>query len=505
MESATLYYAKRDGVIPAVTMSTIQAPWGEGTSPSFEVSEGGSTYNNARHPDTPWAWPGSHFPDVVYGNGHSLMHQADSVVEMRDGNEYYGWTVEPALVQANAVGAAHGLAVFETERLRGINPRVSSREQGGQAPYLEVVLGAAAPAPAAIADLATVTAGAERGELGVSFTVPENAFTYDVTVNGTAAPRYLVPYAGEAGSQQTIWIRDMGAAGDAMTVAVTPVSASGARGPEATVDGTAVNFAPMPLAGHTDAPAPVGADAPTAGDLRVWAFPETDLLDAQGGFVDGMGPEYRTANPRFSGGRLTLSAAGRETVAFLVALESDGDAVEGITVAVSALPGVAARVNAVRSANVDGQIVPEVIMAHNDAPGNESLGDVSTAGDVGNPGSGRQLVLVELAVPAAAEAANHTGALTVSHAGGEVVLPIDLEILPFALPARPHFTMDMNTYGLPDTTVTLWAFQKVARWFRTYVDVVPYSHCGRSRFDMRRPEGGGRHDEDAYTDTAADT
>ena len=76
--SARLRYAQKDHDFPRVTISTIQAPWGEGDSTGFRESEGGSTYNHARHPGTPWAWPGSRFPDVVYGNSFSLMVDADS-------------------------------------------------------------------------------------------------------------------------------------------------------------------------------------------------------------------------------------------------------------------------------------------------------------------------------------------------------------------------------------------------------------------------------------------
>ena len=66
VRSARLRYSKGNESFPRVSISTIQGPWAEGDSSGFGISEGGSTFNNAQHPDTPWAWPGSHFPDVVH-------------------------------------------------------------------------------------------------------------------------------------------------------------------------------------------------------------------------------------------------------------------------------------------------------------------------------------------------------------------------------------------------------------------------------------------------------
>ena len=103
-----------------------------------------------------------------------------------------------------------------------------------------------------------------------------------------------------------------------------------------------------------------------------------------------------------------------------------------------------------------------------------------------------------LDVPAGAPA-GHVGARLVVAGPERIELPIDLRVWGFDLPAEPTFHMELNTYGWPDTAPTLWAIQRVARRFRSYVNVVPYGHSGRTRMDMRLPDGR-RQDEAAFND-----
>ena len=100
---------------------------------------------------------------------------------------YYSWNLDPRLVQAHAVGAAYGLAVFESESNVGRNPTVYSKEQADRAPYLQVELGPAIPAPAQIDDLRADESAADGSEIVLRFTVPERAFAYDVLFNGEPA------------------------------------------------------------------------------------------------------------------------------------------------------------------------------------------------------------------------------------------------------------------------------------------------------------------------------
>ena len=331
--SARLRYARRDHVLQRVTVSTIQADWGEGQSGGFAESVGGSTYLSARHgatPEaaTPWAWPGSSFPDVVYGNSYSLM--SESGCDDVDG--YYDWEVAPDLVHANAVGAAYGLAVFEADSDVSRNPTVWSREQADHAPSLLVVLGPAVEAPGAIPDLTADERRAARGELVLSFTAPERAFSYDVTIDGVPAPRYMIPFA-EPGTTQRIRIRDVLAPGQAVQVEVIPVSRSGERGQAAAILATPSDRTAVPFADLQPAAAPAGGGDKVVsdhGDVLVWAVPETDRVRPDGSFVDEVPAGYAGANPVFSDGRIRLHAARNEVVAFVLALEAASDPVRGI-------------------------------------------------------------------------------------------------------------------------------------------------------------------------------
>ncbi len=488
--SARLRYAQNQHALRRVTVSTIQGDWAEGDSGGFGESDAGSTYNHAVHgARTAWAWPGSTFPDVVYGNANSLTSESDATVT--DG--FYDWAVDPDLVHANAVGAAYGLAVFESEHDVSRNPTVQSRESGN-APYLEVELGPAVDAPAAVGDLRADEETAERGEVVLRFTAPERAFAYRVLVEGVEAPRYLVPFAADAGAEQTIRIRDMLEPGVPAHISIAAVSRSGAEGPLAEVDVVASDRVVVPFPELAFEPPGSDGTRHAAGGLQVWAIPETDKLRNQGGLVDPVFPGYEQHNARFQNGRVSLAAAGGETVAFVLVIGAVGAPVGGVEVSVEPPDGIDAALTPIRSVATQQSPMPEILLAPSGAPRPPSLADLSTDDD------GGQLLqlLVELDVPAGTSAGS-LSALVVVAGPERIEVPVDLRVWGFELPAKPTFHMELNTYGWPDAAPTLWSVQEVARRFRSYVNVVPYSHGGRTRLDMLLPDGR-RQDEAAYND-----
>ncbi len=497
--SARLRYAQRDHALRRVTISTIQADWEEGTGTTFAETFGGSTYNEAVHGATPaesrpWAWPGSAFPDVVYGNSVSLLGESDCPVV--DG--FYDWEVSPDLVHANAVGAAFGLAVFESENDVSRNPTVYSREQGNQQPYLEVALGPAVAAPPAPGDLRARPELAARGEVVLTFTAPERAFAYRVLVDSVPVPRYLVPFAGAPGSTETIRLRDVLAPGAAMAVEVSAVSRSGAEGPAASVDAAASDREPVPHADLAPVDGPVAGDKASGGGLLVWAAPETDRIRPDGSFLDPVPEGYAEANGRFCGGRITLAAARNETVAFVLVLEAEGAPVRGLDLEVTAPQGWRTRTQALRSVNTSAGPIPEVLLGEEGTAIGPTLAGLATDGDPGAPAARVQLVLVEIDVPPDAAATDHEGAVTLG-GGASVTLPLDLHVHDFGLPDAPTFHMDLNTYGWPSYWATLSAELRLSRRFRSNVNTVPYGHGGRTRMDMYRPDGR-LMDEAGYND-----
>lgn len=100
VSSAVLVAAKGDREIEGVTVATIQTPWDEMRSNALTGGIG-------KEPG--WGRPGARFPEVTGGNSFSLVCRARS--EVVDGT--YRWRIDADLVNACAVGAAHGLSVHE--------------------------------------------------------------------------------------------------------------------------------------------------------------------------------------------------------------------------------------------------------------------------------------------------------------------------------------------------------------------------------------------------------
>ena len=413
------------------------------------------------------------------------MVDADSEVS-DDG--YHSWNLDPRLVQAHAIGAAYGLAVFESESNVGRNPTVYSKEQADRAPYLQVELGPAIPAPAQIDDLRADESAADGSEIVLRFTVPERAFAYDVLFNGEPAPRYLIPFAGPAGSEQLIRLRDIVSPGAAAEIEVTPISGSGARGAPTNLRVTAHSPVVMPLPEFAETPPEDGMVYRHAG-LQVWAFPETDLLLGDGRFLEAVGENYRTRNGRFHSGKVVVSGARGETVAFMLALEAEAQPVPGLGVVINPPNGIRASLAAIRSIDVGEGPRPEIIDRPSGAAPVTELTGLATNGDPGDPNSQVALVLVDLTIPLDAGPGVQEGSVLVRHESGDLRIPVTLEVHDFEIPGQPRFHMELNTYGWPATVPTLWAMQNVAHQYRAYVNVVPYNHNGRIRFDMLRTNG----------------
>jgi len=497
---AWLRYAPRDFLLNRVTLSTIQSDWGEGDSPGFAESVGGSTFNHAFHgaapeDSVPWAWHGSQFPDVVYGNSHALMNESGCpVVEGR-----YEWEVGVDLVHANAVGAAYGLTVFESEHDVSRNPTVESLESGKLAPFLEVELGPAEDAPADFGEVDDLTsAEGERGEVLLSFQVPDKAFAYHVLVNGAPLDRYQVPFAGPAGTKQQLRIRDVLSPGEAVQVELTAVNRSGQTNSPAVVDVVADDGEPLPLADYSpEGPDDAGSGPVEGGGLRVWAAPETDKILPDGSFLEDVPDGYRYTNGRFSGGAVRVRGARGETVAFLLALEAVDSPVEGLEVAVDPPEDIQVRVQAVQSVSTSVGPVPEVLVGPEGTGLGPSLAGLATNGDAGAPGASVQLVLVELDIPTSAPQGACEGTISVSGQEVDLQVPLALEVLGFQLPPAPTFFLELNTYGWPLYYATHLSIRRLVRRFRVHVNCVPYGHSGRTRMDMIKPDGS-LMDEDGY-------
>ncbi len=139
-------------ILHRVTVGTFGAEWVEGTSTSYAEQKGSSTFAARRHPDVPWAEPGSDLTSVMLGQAGTEWRMADA--SMPDADGWQAIPVDPLIVADRVDGKSHGFFLFDdtgtewtrdgekyTERMFP-NRFVHSRESGPKtAPYFMIELG----------------------------------------------------------------------------------------------------------------------------------------------------------------------------------------------------------------------------------------------------------------------------------------------------------------------------------------------------------------------------
>nr|MBA3709350.1 hypothetical protein [Planctomycetota bacterium] len=420
-----------------------------------------------------WGVAGARFPAVSLGNGESLTCRAASTVV--DG--WYHWSVAPELVQALAVGLAHGLAIQEVDADYSRNPTIAAREQSGQAPYLLVTLDAAVPAGAAPSPAAACTLDARDPEqVWLSLQAPVDAFGYQVTVGGRELPRWNIPFA-RPGQRQAIPIRDVALPAGTLSVSITAIDRFGRRSPPAAV--AAAITAPIEPAHPVIVPI-VGR--PAATDIAV--IPLLDRYDAGGSAIGRLPDDLRAVNEVFDGSAITLDAARGEVVGFQALVRGSGEATVSAT-----LPGCRCDVfRALYVASPAGR-VPDPLLP---------CSTVMLLSGEATP------VVVEIFVPFEAPAGDIAGRFALSDGR---TLHIRLRVRDITLPKRASFLCEMNGYGMPERVATFYALQQAAYDHRVHANILHYSHSSaapgarKCNLDMILPSGR-RMDEARYNDIA---
>jgi hypothetical protein len=498
--ASLVYYESNDNELDHVTISTIQADWREGASDRFAVSEGGSCFNYARYSAVeanrvPWTWPGSKFPEVVYGNAFSLVDYCDTHFG-DDGASYYRWDFNPDLVAANVLGTSYGLAVFESSRIVSQNRTVYSKEHNLK-PYLVITSVPNNITPAPITDLSASLAGVDRGELRLSWTAPVNAFAYRIKVDGVDIPRYLIPYAATAGAMEQVVIRDILTPGVEYLISVEALSRGGGASGLSSIRARASDISAIP-GQNISQPNLRSSVANGYGNtlLRVWAVPETEkvLPDASLLEEDAIPVGYKTGNPVFDGRTIRLSAARNETVAFILGLEAVNEPVRGLRVSLNTDGQIAQRLARIAYINTARGFMPEVIY----------LLPATLATDMDENAASTQTVqqvLVEILVPKNTAPGAHALSLSITDGAAlDIAIPVQLEVWNFTLKDFPSFKLEMNDYGYPNYLATFNQLQKLARQDRAHVNLAPYGKS-RTRMDMYLPDGG-QMNENAYNNIA---
>jgi hypothetical protein len=522
VEKATLYlrYAGNDRKLRTLGLSTVSAPWEEGTG-AGERKPGEVCFMWRALGKERWAGPDTDFTDVSFTAGNTLAAYAD-VKDVGDG--WIAVDVPARLAQAMIAGVTYGLAVTDEKGQTMANNDVYSREQSASAPYMVVVgrpVAAARPYP--VRDLAAAPepgrADFAHGALRLTFTAPSGALAYDVRYtlpDGTVglAARYALPFAAP-GEQQSILLD--GLPPDAnVTVGITSWSETGARGQAAVINGkaSAAKFKPAPLTIPSVSAASGQEPQAYGGAFRVWAYPDTEKAHPVGGsLLEEAGPEryagaptggYRRDNSVWDGRIIQLAAARNEFVAFHLLIEAANGSLKGVRVrGLDALAGASGgSLKPLRAFYrdwyvKDGEWFPEVCVPLNGAF------DIPAA-DNGIPGQRNQSLFVEMLVPKEAAPGRYTGEIAVSAEGvPPVKIPVTLTVNALTLPDTLSFDISLNTYGtmghlfgLDDRTPEYRAlereYHRMAHLHRATLAVLGYSHSGNITTNYAPPlEGGG--------------
>jgi hypothetical protein len=467
VQKATLVCTRGDQDISRITVSTIAASWDENRSNG--MSSGVDGIPN-------WGYPDAKFPAVCGGNSFTLVHQSPS--ELKNG--VYHWDIPPDMVHAMSIGVAYGLAIHEHDADYGRNPTIFSKEQSGKRPYLAVELDEQNdPAPEAASDLVVV--GDDVDSAMLLLTSPGNGFAYEITVNDRSLARHNIPLVLN-NQRQTIPLRDLPSEvnlNEPFELQVTTLNRAGRRSKPAVVK-SVIRNSPPSITPQVNIPQKRPSLHP---GLSV--IPVTDKYDSAGRSVGMLADDYRDHNAVFDGQRVRLVAAAGEVVSFQLLLRKDREAKPSVSVE---LDDSQIRVDLFQALYVpsQGRVIPDPLL-----PMPQSI-DLHVDKD--------QAVVADLFIPFEFAPGVKRGTIRISDGRN---LPLEIVVLPFALPRKATFFCEMNSYGMPDKVDDYYALQQIAYDHRVHCNILHYSHntaapgSRKSNLDMRL-RSGRRMDNKKY-------
>jgi hypothetical protein len=384
------------------------------------------------------------------------------------------------MIHAMSTGVAHGLAIHEHDDDYSRNPTIFSKEQSGKRPFLIVELDDQNdPAPATATVLSVTASDAESAKLHL--TSPEKGFAYEITINDCPLARHNIPLVLNS-QRQAIPLRDLSSEIDPFApckIAVVTLNRWGQRSEPAVI--------------HSVIRSPKPAMTP---NVDLWAkrpplhsgfsvIPVTDKYDAAGRSVGMLPDDYRVHNPLFDGQRVRLTAAAGEVVSLQLLLRKDRQAKASVEVD---LEDSRIRVDLYQAAYVQsqGRQIPDPLL-----PMPQSI-NLNADSDVA--------VVADLFIPFETESSVKRGTIKISDGRS---LPLEVVVLPFALPRKATFFCEMNSYGMPDNINEYYALQQIAYDHRVHCNIMHYSHntaapgARKSHLDMRL-RSGRRMDNKKY-------
>jgi hypothetical protein len=467
-----------------VTVSTLAADWVEGTSSRYRSQRGSSTFNARQYPDVPWAYPGSDFTAVAFGEGGTVWGMADASAP--DGNGWQSIPLDPRVVASRVAGVSYGLVLFDDtgsewsrdgERFAVRlypNRFVSSREAGAaKAPYLTVVLGETdVQSPGPPVGLSATAEGLPAGEARIAWITPEDrgvagTIGFFATTDGSEIPRYLIPAAGVPGERVEMHLRDLGfLPGQTVTLSVRAVDGAGNVGESAESTFAVSKKESSALPAGSPVPFTRPGPLPRVGGVAVAVIDPLDKVQPVTGAMVPSHPEgYLSANHLWSAQekRVRLCAARNEFVSFQIVLRGNPEAVRP-SLRFEEPPGsLETRFYEFAYVRSPKGPMPDPVVPLDRRSLEQGAGTY-------------QSLLCEIYVPHGARSGKHQGVLVLSNGTEKLALDVDLHIWDFTLPDYLSFIPEMNCYSLPANERD---YYRLAHRHRTVLNRVPYSQAGR--------------------------
>jgi hypothetical protein len=440
----------------------------------------GATFLEASFETRQWAFPGSRCCDVILGNGNTLRFDVDA------GEPINGWLKIPLdkkLVEALVSKASFGLALVDGSTGIDRNCFISSRE-GKHPPYLEITTieddaNTQKPPINIVLISAPNDANNISGAIKISLSVPENAFSYNILINGNVVPRWQIPFAQKEGVTQSFIIEDLEPNSE-IIFEIAAVSASGNISRYVQVKGkssVSITVPKLPLGEKkmiTEQP------AKNLKSLLVWAFPEGCKLDPLSGKINlEKGMENAKINNSLwdaKSSTIHLSAARGEIVGFQVALEASLGSIDNLKLSFSGLKEI--KTQLWRTWFVK---IKETWQAEYAIP--MKIEDKISIPALDNEIGGQKaaVVAIDLIIPPSIANGQHLGILSIASPEGVLSINIIIDIYKAVIPDEINFNPELNDYGGPAEvgSSAFFDYYRLAHYNRCTINCVPYSQGGR--------------------------
>lgn len=520
------------------SLSTVTASWREGTYaglPSGDVPEerradsyqkGASNYYYAAHLDRRWTHPESNFMSAVFDRGNSLSHFLFLPREpefRKSDDRWLSIPVPPRMIHLLAVGAHHGLALWEESWGK---PKVwfDSRESN-HPPYLLVKTERTdGTPPDAVRSFAK---GSEKdpypllpGEVRLRWKASGDdgkkgrATAYRITATspdgGTMiVPAWLTPLPGEPGDRQETVIEGL-VPGLKYTFTITVLDEAGHTSRPATLRTVA-----REAGAEDEALARIAAwRAPkerrvqlrvpptsSGGSFRAWPVPAGPRIGPVGGNLLEDGKEaYGSPKPAgrsrcetglwsSKDGVIKLDAGRQEFVSLQMAVERIGDPIKGVRVRSAPWSGPGKVKPAIRIFRYQYVLArprvkkkekwepkpPDFVAGPLIELGSEDA--VALPVDDRMPWQKVQGFWMDVYVSPKTKPGDYETILKLDAGNDALAFPLRLRVHPYRLPDQVRFALSLNAYGVPGGVQGNPALQRLAHEHRGCLNGLI---CGRS-------------------------